>query len=212
MLNHNNLNRNEFQRKQSEYRYENEETFILEKSYQTSLSKQNLNFRYRILPYLIAKYKSIPIDDLTTNYKIVIHYDKELFQKLHQNKFETTLLTDPFYTVNLDLRYSKQKFELETFFPVIILMFNSTKINYHITTSQGMQIFVIMRLSILNSEGNEIAYCQKHLFQNVFSNDFFSEFILQKNSPFLTKLSNYTSLEKENVFLSKINQCKNELF
>jgi len=206
------LTNDQFYLNQSTYRYDNEGTVFYDKSYLNSALKDKFNFRYRFLPFLLAKYEKTPIKELTTKHKIIIHYDQNLFLNLKKNNFEFNLISDPFYTVDFDLRYSNINLESEEYFPTIILMFNSTKFHHRITTSKGMRLFIILRFSIFTIDGKEIAYCQKHLFQNVFSNYFFSDYILQEYSPFLTDLNVLNINNNQNELYLKINECKTELF
>ncbi|GBF52137.1 hypothetical protein LPTSP4_36750 [Leptospira ryugenii] len=206
------LAQDQFNLKQANFRYQNEATIIYDKSYLNSDLKKNLYFRYRFLPFLIPYYESIPIYELTSSHKVIIHYDEELFKKLKNQNFNVNLVEDPFYTSELNLFYTNPENSDEVYFPTIILMINSTTFHHRLTTSRGMRLFIIMRFSIFTRSGEEVAFCQKHLFQNIFSNDFFLDYILLDNSPFLKDLNGFNYTNNDNIIYLKINECKKELF
>ena len=191
---------------------ENELTKINKTDYLSVLELSNLNYRYRFLTYVESKYEKINIKDFKESIYIISSYDKKLFEDLSTHNFDQTNIIDQYYNVSLDLRYTiKDKIE-EAYFPTLIIMVGQGKIWPRTTSFNGVGIKILIRLSIFDKSGDEIAYCQKRIFVNGFSNEFLSRFVLMENSPFLSDLSRFNQEDKNSIFSEKIKACEQELF
>lgn len=191
---------------------ENEMTRIENSDYKLNSNVKEFNFRYRFLPYIEASDQNIVINDLQKEFKMIATYDSTLFKKLDKTGFLHSNIIDQYYNVSIDLRYNLNRDSNEKYLPTIIFMIGQGKILQHRTSFNGVELKLFLRLSIFDKSGIELAYCQKKVITNTFSNEFLSKYILEENSPFLNDLND--SLRKVNYSLinEKINSCRMELF
>ncbi|MCG6150357.1 hypothetical protein LFX15_18825 [Leptospira levettii] len=190
----------------------NEMTRVEKPDYKLNLNVKEFNFRFRFLPYIESSYQNIVINDLQEEFKMIATYDSTLFKKLDETGFPHSNIIDQYYNVSIDLRYKLNGDSKEKYLPTIIFMIEQGKILQGRTSFNGVGLKIFLRFSIFDRSGNELAYCQKKVIANTFSNEFLSKFVLEENSPFLNDLND--SLRKVNYSLinEKINYCKMELF
>jgi hypothetical protein len=191
---------------------ENEITESLKKEDKSVLLKNQMNLRFRFLPYIQPSYKNIPPTDLIDTFKIVISNDDSLLKKLTKENFHNILLIDQYHLAEIDLRYKINYIEDETLFPTIILMIEEGKFNRSITSFRGVKLKILLRFSIFSIGGTEIAYCQKAIFPHTFSNDFIENVIINKDSPFISNLADFDSNNLNPILKNKILKCRDELF
>jgi len=191
---------------------ENEITESLKKYDKSVLNKNQMNLRFRYLPYIQPSSKNIPLTDLIDTFKIVISDDDSVLKKLTKENFKHILLIDQYHLAEIDLRYKINYIQDETLFPTIILMIEEGKFNRSITSFRGVKLKIFLRFSIFSLSGTEIAYCQKAIFPHIFSNDFIENVILNKDSPFITNLADFDSNNLNPILKNKIQKCKDELF
>ncbi|MCW7494782.1 hypothetical protein ND861_19100 [Leptospira sp. 2 VSF19] len=191
---------------------DNEKTVVFNNDSLKEIRNSNLNLRYRVLPYIESKNETINVNDLVDSYNILISYDQNLFNKLDSYNFKIIPFSDQYHKVNLDLRYKINSNTDEKYFPTVILMVQHGKIWPGLTSFKGVGLKIFIRFTIFNRNGEELAFCQKKLIKSIFSNDFFDQFIISNNSPFLTDLNNsiYNNSNEFMIF-NIIRECKKEL-
>ncbi|XDD41746.1 hypothetical protein AB3N58_10530 [Leptospira sp. WS60.C2] len=202
---------NRLNRKQIIDSNENEKTEILNIGYQDKTPFSNSNLRFRFLPYIESKNESINTSDLLNSYNFLVSYDQNLFYKLESKKFEIIPFMDQYHKVELDLRYDIYAEFEEKFYPTLIFMIQHGNVWPGITSFKGVGLKILIRLSIFDKSGNEIAFCQKKLFDSIFSNDFFENHILMENSPFFKNLNDENFNFNNSPIFRKISECKKEL-
>ncbi|TGK65303.1 hypothetical protein [Leptospira kanakyensis] len=191
---------------------DNEKTNIINSDYLFKIDKSNLNYRYRILPYIESKDKYINKDDLQDSFKFIATYDSNLFDKLTYYNFDNSIIIDQYHNVLIDLRYQIKDIPSESIYPTAIIMLEQGKILKNSTSFIGVKLRIFIRLSIFDKFGNELAYCQKKLFNPIYSNEFLSKNIVQDNSPFLTNLNENLKTIDNFALSQKIKSCETELF
>ncbi|MCZ8155012.1 MAG: hypothetical protein O9264_02760 [Leptospira sp.] len=191
---------------------DNQWTVIFNNFYQDFLEQEDLNLRFRFLPYIESSSEKIRINHFQDNIDLVFSSNSLLFDKLDKNNFKYKNLTDQYHVVDLELRYSSKLKKEELFYPTIIFMIESKKINQKITSFNGVGLNLFIRFSIFQRSGEEAAYCQKRLNSNIFSNDFLLNIILEDNSPFLKNLNDPNEFKNDTFIKQKIKECKEELF
>jgi hypothetical protein len=206
-----NLSENRLNRKQTIDSNKNEKTLILKNDYQKFKNSSVTNFRYRFLPYIESKNEIIKSDNFMNSYNFLLSYDQNLFNKINNHGFKIIPFLDQYHKVELDLRYNLSNQIGEEYFPTIILMIQHGNVWPGLTSFKGVGLKILLRMSVFEKNGNEIAYCQKNVFDSIFSNDFFENHVINENSPFVSNLNvDFDKFSMSPIF-RKILDCKKEL-
>ncbi len=191
---------------------DNQRTVIFNQFYLDFLEQTNLNLRFRFIPYIESSTENLNVKHFQNSLEMIFSSNPHLFSKLEKNKFHYKTLIDQYHIVDIDLRYSNKTIENELFYPTVIFMIEGRKLHRGLTSFIGVGLKIFLRFSIFDRLGEEIAYCQKRMNNNIFSNDFLLNIILEEKSPFLTNLNDPNEFKTDTFMKQKINECIEELF